>query len=545
MLNMAADRGQIGRIPVVDIFCGAGGLGEGFCSLATEGRRRFDVTLSIDKEPDALATLRLRKFFHQFPPGKVPEEYYRFLRADTDGNLEHLKAAYPAQWETATARCLELVLGQERKKEAPLDDAIEAAIALSPDQWVLVGGPPCQAYSTAGRGKNRSLSGYTPEKDERHFLYEEYLRIIARYWPSVVIMENVTGILSSRVGSAKIFGRILQDLNEPGAVFGHRRRAAGESYRYRIYPLAVPHNSPDLFGYYHERETDFVIDCERFGVPQSRQRVILLAVRDDIARDPDILRPISGKPLTVGEALAGIPRLRSGISQGKDTDESWMKILDGGRPPGWFSENDRKARKWLLDLKKSKDSSLARRVLRTTGKLKLPRSGRGGDFVRSKRRSRKIREPLGSWLIDERIGGFCGHMTREHMPSDLYRYLFCAAFTVEYGRSPRLDDFPAALMPAHESASKGHYADRFRVQAPNQPASTVMSHIKNDGHYYIHPDPAQCRSLTPREAARLQSFPDNYYFFGAMGSKFRQIGNAVPPLLARQIGEVVAKLLDD
>ena len=131
---MAADRGQIGRIPVVDIFCGAGGLGEGFSSLATEGRRRFDVTLSIDKEPDALMTLRLRKFFHQFPPGKAPEEYYRFLRSDTDRNLEHLKQAYPAQWETAATRCLELVLGQERKNEAPLDEAIEAAIASSPAQ---------------------------------------------------------------------------------------------------------------------------------------------------------------------------------------------------------------------------------------------------------------------------------------------------------------------------------------------------------------------------------------------------------------------------
>ena len=134
------------------------------------------------------------------------------------------------------------------------------------------------------------------------------------------------------------------------------------------------------------------------------------------------------------------------------------------------------------------------------------------------------------------------------MSSDLHRYLFCAAYTAEHGVSPKLRNFPPSLLPDHRSAKaalngSGGYADRFRVQAAGEPATTVMSHIARDGHYYIHPDPAQCRSLTVREAARLQTFPDNYYFCGSRGDKYTQVGNAVPPYLARQIAEIAAGVL--
>ena len=130
------------------------------------------------------------------------------------------------------------------------------------------------------------------------------------------------------------------------------------------------------------------------------------------------------------------------------------------------------------------------------------------------------------------------------MEDDLLRYFFASCFAKIKKRSPKLEDFPVALLPAHKNVKAGienkKFADRFRVQLWNDPCKTVTSHISKDGHYYIHPDATQCRSFTVREAARIQTFPDNYYFCGPRTSQFIQVGNAVPPLLANQIARIVS-----
>ena len=177
--------------------------------------------------------------------------------------------------------------------------------------------------------------------------------------------------------------------------------------------------------------------------------------------------------------------------------------------------------------------------------MRHPRWDRGSEFLGC--------DPAcdyeSDWFLDRRVEGLCHHATRAHIAGDLHRYLYASCFAKAYGRSPSLRDFPAELLPNHENARDaldgGLFADRFRVQLRDRPASTITSHIGKDGHYYIHYDPTQCRSLTVREAARIQTFPDNYFFCGPRTEQYVQVGNAVPPLLAVQIADVVKRLVED
>lgn len=163
------------------------------------------------------------------------------------------------------------------------------------------------------------------------------------------------------------------------------------------------------------------------------------------------------------------------------------------------------------------------------------------------------RNPLSDWYRGHLAGSgvLPEHVARNHMDSDLDRYLFCAAYAQEHKTCAKLYDFPKYLLPNHKNArgavegKEVVFADRFHVQLSDQPSTTVTSHISKDGHYFIHPDPSQCRSLTVREAARLQTFPDDYFFMGNRTDQYRQVGNAVPPLLAQQMAQVVADWIDE
>jgi DNA (cytosine-5)-methyltransferase 1 len=151
---------------------------------------------------------------------------------------------------------------------------------------------------------------------------------------------------------------------------------------------------------------------------------------------------------------------------------------------------------------------------------------------------------LKSWLVDKRLTRFPNNETRSHMLSDLGRYFFASLYGKVAKVSPKASEFPHELSPQHRNWRSGKFADRFRAQLWNGPATTVTSHISKDGHYFIHPDPAQCRSLTVREAARLQTFPDNYFFKGNRTQQFVQVGNAVPPFLAYRIAKALHGLLE-
>jgi DNA (cytosine-5)-methyltransferase 1 len=150
---------------------------------------------------------------------------------------------------------------------------------------------------------------------------------------------------------------------------------------------------------------------------------------------------------------------------------------------------------------------------------------------------------LKAWLEDPELEVTLNHASRAHMEADLARYYFCSVFRQAAGRVAKAPDFPADLAPKHSNWDSGAFKDRFRAQGWDEPSNTITSHIHKDGHYFIHPDAQQCRSLTVREAARLQTFPDNYLFLGNTTEQYIQVGNAVPPFLARQIAAALHKTL--
>ncbi|MCR4308000.1 MAG: DNA cytosine methyltransferase [Candidatus Berkelbacteria bacterium] len=515
-------------IKIVDLFAGPGGLGEGFSALKANGSQTFKIAVSVEKEASAHQTLTLRAFFRQFDRTDVPEDYYRYLRGEIS------KSALFDRWPAQAALAFEETLSAPRalgEDNELIDKAIARALGENSSPWVLIGGPPCQAYSLVGRARNKGVTGYKPEEDHRHFLYREYLRIIARFQPAIFVMENVKGMLSSRVSGVRIFDRVLDDLREPWKCL----QQVHKGKRYRIYSL-VKDGPADFF-----EPTDFIIQSEKYGIPQTRHRVILLGIREDIHLANSIPVLQESIPPTLKSLIDKLPPLRSGLSKAIDTPENWLNTL---------SEAARNISE-CVPVSESTQSLI--RKLRTTEKSRTsPMCGRGAKFL-------PLRNGLDiwagmpkeytEWFADEKLQGIINHETRGHITGDLERYLYLIAKS-QVGHhstysSPRLSEIPEALQPKHKNIKSGHFNDRFKVQLPHGPASTITSHISKDGHYYIHYDLKQCRSFTVREAARVQTFPDNYYFEGNRTQQFVQVGNAVPPLLANQIANTVLSVITD
>lgn len=497
--------------PVVDLFAGPGGLGEGFSALrGPDGLPVFRLAVSIEKDAIAHRTLSLRSMFRFFEDGTVPDCYYDYLRgAITRKALESHPAMREAyRFSLHEARCATLGVTPARQIDGWIAQAVE-----SRDDWVLIGGPPCQAYSLVGRSRMRGSNPAAFEKDTRHFLYKEYFRILRKFHPAVFVLENVKGILSSRVGGSRIFERIVRDLSAPRG-----------DLRYEVRAVAVPaKGSP-------QSHADYVIRAERYGIPQARHRVILVGVRSDFAMNRQHLRE-AASTLTLSDALRDLPALRSCLSREPDTHAGWMSALQAV---------PRLLKAWKADVR---PQVLA--LMQQAAERAARHDSRGGAFVPAGYPSRRSLNPFEMWVRDERLGGFCNHETRGHMRSDLHRYFFSACYAGIKKRSPGLLEFPEALLPEHRNVRSKNvpFLDRFRVQLADSPATTVVSHISKDGHYFIHPDPAQCRSLTVREAARLQTFPDNYFFEGDRTQQYVQVGNAVPPLLARELAALVSSIL--
>ncbi len=510
------------RVPVADLFAGPGGLGEGFASLADF----FRIELSAECSPSAHKTLRLRAFKRALEEngGGGLEDYYQYIQGRTHSPFS---SATRDAWEKAEQEAMCITLGNP-DDDKRFSDALDAR-NFGAANGVLIGGPPCQAYSLVGRSRNRGIAGYVPEKDDRHFLYREYLKLIQHYRPAVFVMENVKGILTSRVGGKRIFHQILKDLVEPDTALDRDSNGPG----YRIHSLADPKavfracDDPEAISGHA-----FLLHSEDYGIPQTRHRIFLIGVREDIKAEPGILK--MRPPVTAGEALADLPPLRSALSR-KDSEAAWRDNIHK-RIETLCGEARRQGR-----------GEMAERLQYVGTRIRKGKSlGRGGLRC-PKPRGPELPEhsELAEWWNDPELQMVLNHEARSHMPSDLGRYLYASVFADLYGRSPSgAADFGLpSLAPNHANWTTGKFADRFRVQLRNEPAKTITSHISKDGHYYIHHDPGQCRALTVREAARIQTFPDNYFFEGSRTEQYHQVGNAVPPFLARQIAVLVKDLL--
>jgi DNA (cytosine-5)-methyltransferase 1 len=504
-------------IGVVDIFAGPGGLGEGFSSFVPPGgyRSAFKILVSAEKEVNAHRTLTLRAFFRRFGSASdVPEDYYRIVRGEM--SIADLRGANAREWQEAEKEALLLELGPE---SARLHAEIATRVKRD-EPWVLVGGPPCQAYSLVGRARNKGKLDYVPEEDHRHFLYREYLQILSKFAPPVFVMENVKGILTARVGERRMFPDILRDLHDPGRALGGRSNGV-----YDIYPLSAD----AIDGAYQSGEPEpglsrFLVKAEELGIPQARHRVILMGIRRGLGlRAP--LPLVGTDTVPVGKVIRDLPRIRSALSKGDSKD-------------AWQNEVERQRRIVLSALSRRRDLQDVADTIRSV------------EFIQNAERS-SVRTPdqrvslaHGEWYRDERLGITLNHDSRGHMASDLGRYMFCAGYcAARGGRSPSTGEFPSALAADHRSWESGKFANRFRVQASGGPSATVVSHISKDGHYFIHPELAQCRSFTVREAARAQTFPDNYFFSGERTAQYVQVGNAVPPLLARKVAGLAVNCL--
>ena len=417
----------------IDLFAGAGGLSEGFI------RAGFQPVANIEMNPDAANTLKTRLvYWHLRNKGELTP-YYSYLRDKIA--RDELYALVP---EDVLSTVLNYTMNEKNLKEIfkLIDDKLQKQ---GGDKHIhlIIGGPPCQAYSIVGRAKQRRLdelaqkNGGQSDDDERKYLYVLYCHFLRHYKPDMFVFENVPGLLS--MDNGRHWDAI-------------KKMLLGAGYNIEFKEL----NARD------------------FGVPQERKRIIIIGWRKGTQYHYPEFQQVKAN-WTISDVLAGLPSIQAG-------EESKSYLC--GRKKKYVTE-----------------------YLWTTG-----------DVL--------------TW-----------HVARQHNARDREIYKLAIKEWLNEGKHRRLSyrDVPEHLR-THKNQTD--FQDRFKVVAPDIPyCHTMLAHISRDGHYFIHPDINQARSLTVREAARIQTFPDSYFFEGSRTSAFTQIGNAVPPLMAQRIAELLMRQL--
>jgi len=403
----------------IDLFAGAGGLSEGFIQAG------FKVIGHVEMDKNAAETLRTRMIYHELKSMGLMNVYEDYLRGDITRSeiIEQYKLqdiADSVLCETIDDSYLETI---GRLKNIVGNKKID----------LIVGGPPCQAYSNIGRA--RDTNGM--KNDARNFLYRYYIEFLKAFKPKAFVFENVPGLLSAGGG------QYLRDMQK-------LMKQAGYNTDYKI------------------------LNAADYGVPQNRRRVILIGWNDE-----------------------------SGITS---------------YPEPSLVKRDYSVKDVFSDL----PSLLA---------------GEGNEITISDKRNLML-ENIG--VTSKNFNILIDHRTRQHNARDLEIYRLAVELKSK-GESLKYNILPEELKTHKNQTS---FLDRYKVIDENaQGSHTVVAHIGKDGHYYIHPSSEQNRSLSIREAARLQTFPDDYKFEGARNSRYKQIGNAVPVLLAKSIADKVRESL--
>lgn len=416
------------RLKFIDLFAGAGGLSEGFV------RAGFSPIAHIEMDKEAVNTLKTRMAYHYLVKNNRINVYNAYLKGET--TRDQLYQNIP-QGLLETCMCETISKDSLPEIYKKIDDILNGDTVD-----VIIGGPPCQAYSLVGRSiklaqdKIKIENNEKVEDDPRNYLYRLYCEFLKKYKPKMFVFENVTGLLSAQNGKF-----------------------------YNNFKLLAKR-----CGYIVE---DKILEADKFGVKQSRKRVIIVGwLKDTNLKYPEFKEFID--KTTINEMFADLPALEPG--QEKNQYKS-------------CSTNN-----YLIKSKiKSNDDVLTQ------------------------------------------------HIARPHIDRD--RKIYKKAIEKWNNGHKRLhyDELPEELK-THKNRKS--FVDRFKVvEGDTNACHTMMAHISKDGHYFIHPDIKQARSISVREAARIQSFPDNYYFEGGRTAAFRQIGNAVPPLMAEAIAKGIKKLL--
>ena len=402
----------------IDLFAGAGGLSEGFI------RAGFNPIAHVEMNPDACNTLKTRTAFHYLKEKGRVNEYYEYLKGEiTRDEL----------WSKIPQHLISSVINKEISPETlpQIFNIIDQELQEK-DVDIVIGGPPCQAYSVAGRARKNM------DDDPRNHLYKHYVEFLKRYKPKMFVFENVPGILSASNG--KYLEKIFSAVKEQG----------------------------------YELEKN-VLNAKDFNVLQDRKRVIIIGWRKDLKLQYPKFDSKEVQYEVLKHLFSDLPKLKSG--QGEWNATKYIKKTNS--------------------------------YLESTG------IRNGIDFTTQ-------------------------HIARYNNENDLEIYRIAVEKWINENKRLNYSELPERLIRHNNTKT---FTNRFQVVNHKGVSHTVVAHICADGHYYIHPDINQNRSITVREAARIQSFPDDYFFESSRTAAFKQIGNAVPVLMAEGIAKKIKRLL--
>lgn len=409
----------------IDLFAGAGGLSEGFIQAG------FSPIAHVEMNKYAAETLVTRCGYYYLQENHKVEEYYKYLGGEL--SREGFLNLIPKRIKE-TIICEAMSNSSMNKIYRNIDGIMKVQGISKVD--VIIGGPPCQAYSLVGRAQSSHME--VPMKDDhRNNLYLLYAKMLKKYKPKMFVFENVMGIKSAN------------------------NRGTWKNIQAQL------------------KRVGYEIECKEqnakdFGVLQTRKRMIIIGwLKNSGLRYPEFLKV--NEETTISQLLRDLPALHPGEESNKYSRKKACRYVE---ETGIRNASD------ILTLHKSRQNTVQDITI--------------------------YKEAIRLWND--------GHKRLNY------------------------NDLPEELKTHNNRTS---FVDRFKVVEGDTPTChTILAHLSKDGHYFIHPDIDQYRSITVREAARIQSFPDNYYFEGPRTAQFVQVGNAVPPMMAKIIADKIKEQLE-